>query len=188
MEGLLKILTLEDRSADYQLCKRHLLKHYPDAMFTWAANEQEFLEKIGWANYDLIISDYHLPGYNGLEALLYVKENHPGLPFIFLTGDLSNEEESANAILSGANGYVLKENLKTLHEHVAKVMAEAADQRADLAKVKAAETEHRFRLQKAIGLLEQASDFSTRNQIIDLLRSDLAAKTPDDDDRRFTAE
>jgi len=170
MKGLFKILALEDRKADYQLCKRQVLKHYPEALLTWAADEQEFREKIAWAEYDLVISDYHLPGYNGLEALLYVKEHYPYLPFIFLTGDLNNEEESASAILSGANGYVLKNNLKQLHEHIDKVMAEAGKERAARDENLAIKSANRFALQKAIGLLEQADDFSTREQIIDLLK------------------
>jgi len=176
MDRLLKILALEDRNADYALCKRHLLKHYPNAMFTRAANETEFLEKLSWANYDLVISDYHLPGYNGLAALLHVKEHHPELPFIFLTGNLSSEEESAGAILQGANGYLLKDNLKKLHLHVESVLATVAEKNAKLEKIKVAGNEQRFQLQKAIGLLEQADDFPTRSQIIKLLQSGLSSK------------
>lgn len=176
MERLLKILALEDRNADYELCKRHLLKHYPNALFTRAANETEFLDKLSWANYDLVISDFHLPGYNGLTALLHVKEHHPTLPFIFLTANLSSEEDSANAILQGANGYVLKDNLDHLHEHVENVLKAAAENNAVLEKLKEADNERRFKLQKAIGLLEQAEGFATRDEIIELLQSDLAAK------------
>lgn len=176
MERLLKILALEDRKADFELSKRHLLKHYPNAMFTRASNESEFLEKLSWANYDLVIADYHLPGYNGLTALLHVKEHHPGLPFIFLTGNLRSEEESAKAILHGANGYVLKDNLSHLYEHVTNVLGEAAAKNAELEKIKAIESERRLRLQKAIGLLEQAAEFPTRDQIIELLQSDLLTK------------
>lgn len=188
MDRLLKILVLEDRTADYELCKRHLLKNFPNAMFTRAANETEFLNKLSWANYDLVISDYHLPGYNGLEALLHVKEHHPGLPFIFVTGNLSSEEEAAGAILQGANGYVLKDNLNKLHEHVKSVLDSMAEKSALLEKLKAAENEHRFRLQKAIGLLEQAKDFSTRNQIIELLQKDLAYKRLSYDDKQAAAK
>jgi DNA-binding NarL/FixJ family response regulator len=176
MERLLKILALEDRDANFELCKRHVLKHYPNAMFTRASNETEFLEKLGWSSYDLVIADYHLPGYNGLTALLHVKEHHPGLPFIFLTGNLRSEEESANAILRGANGYVLKDNLHKLHEHVSTVLTAVAENKALLEKVKSVENERRLKLQKAIGLLEQAADFPARNQIIDLLKSDLLTK------------
>lgn len=171
MDRLLKILVLEDRKADFELCKRHLLREIPNAMFTRAANETEFLEKVARGSYDLVIADYNLPDYNGLQALLHVKEHFGHLPFIFLTGTLNSEEKSATAILQGANGYVLKDNISSLYRHVEKAI-KASEQEQKIAEKRKAEiAERNMSLQKAVGLLRQSDDFANRDQIIGLIEN-----------------
>lgn len=177
MDRLLKILVLEDRKADFELCKRYLLREIPNAMFTRAANEAEFLEKVARVSYDLIIADYNLPDYNGLQALLHVKEHFAHLPFIFLTGTLNNEEKSATAILQGANGYVLKNNISSLHRHVEKAIRDNELEKEQAEKRKAEITERNMSLRKAIGLLSQAEDFSRRDEIISLIERGIIQKT-----------
>jgi len=136
-----------------------------------AANETEFLEKVARASYDLVIADYNLPDYNGLQALLHVKEHFAHLPFIFLTGTLNSEEKSATAILQGANGYVLKNNISSLYRHVEKAI-ETNEQEKRLAELKKAEViERNMNLQKAIGLLRQSQGFAGRDQIIALIEN-----------------
>ncbi|MEM0993166.1 MAG: response regulator [Bacteroidota bacterium] len=68
--------------------------------------------------YDLILTDYNLPDYNGLEALLVSKEKMPQVPFVFVTGTLNDEEKVAQAVLRGASGYILKDNLKEIEERL----------------------------------------------------------------------
>lgn len=174
MDRLLKILVLEDRKADFELCKRYLLREIPNAMFTRAANETEFLEKVARASYDLVIADYNLPDYNGLQALLHVKEHFAHLPFIFLTGTLNSEEKSATAILQGANGYVLKDNISSLYRHVEKAIVASEEEKKLAEKRKAEMAERNLSLQKAIGLLQQSHDFAKRNQIIELIEKGIS--------------
>jgi|GEM_PF-611316 len=171
MDRLLKILVLEDRKADFELCKRHLLREIPNAMFTRAANESEFLEKLSWGAYDLVIADYNLPDYNGLQALLHVKEHFAHLPFIFLTGTLNSEEKSATAILQGANGYVLKDNISSLYQHVEKAIAASEQEKKIAEKRKAEISERNMSLQKAVELLRQSPDFAKRKEIITLIEN-----------------
>jgi len=174
MKRLLNILVLEDRRADFELCKRHLLREIPNAMFTRAANEAEFLEKIARASYDLVIADYNLPDYNGLQALLYVKEHFAHLPFIFLTGTLNSEEKSATAILQGANGYVLKDNISSLYAHIEKALKASEQEKVRAEEQKAAMAKRNMSLQKAIGLLRQTQNFDNRDQIIELIENGVA--------------
>lgn len=112
--AVLKVMMLEDLRTDQELIKRQVLKYKPQSTFTIANNRESFFEKLDWIQPDVVISDYGLPDYNGLEALLYVKEKLPNIPFIFVTGTLNSEEEVAQAILKGADGFVLKENLRQL--------------------------------------------------------------------------
>ena len=171
MEGVIKILALEDRLADFELSKRQVVRNLPNVLFTRAANEEEFHTKLRQGTYDLILADYHLPAYNGLTALLYVKEHFPRLPFIFVTGALNSEEAAATAILDGANGYVLKENINKLHLHIQKVLRDAAES-ANLHKAQIArENAHRMKIQKAAALLNRSEEFKGKAEVLELINS-----------------
>ena len=165
----MKILMLEDSKNDVVLIKRAVLKAFPDTLFTIASSEEEFIERLSWASYDIILSDYHLPTYNGLRALLHVRENHPYLPFVFVTGTLNSEERSANAILQGANGFVLKDDLDKL----ANTMQAAMDQKAvDKARAEANDArriKRKLELQRAISLLTDAPDFDNKSAVTEAI-------------------
>ncbi len=122
-EEILKVFILEDLETDLQLAKRQVLKYNPKCTFTTANSRSSFNEKISWLQPDIVISDYDLPDFNGLEALIYIKEHMPDVPFIFLTGTLNNDEKVARVILQGADGFVIKQNIKTLPSVLAEVIA-----------------------------------------------------------------
>ena len=169
MDEALAILILEDRKADMELTRRAVLRAYPDATFTHAINEDEFLQKLGWINYDLILADYNLPGYNGLEALLHLRSTNPFMPFIFVTGTLDSEESAANAILQGANGYVLKENLRALPEQMAQAITWGKKARAENEQREKLANARRLKLQKVAGLLQQSPEFPQKEVALSLL-------------------
>lgn len=161
----LNILMLEDMKTDAELIKRQVLKAAPQSVITIARNRAEFFEKIDWSVPDLVLADYNLPDINGLEALLHLRENKPFLPFIFITGILNDEEKVAEAVLNGASGYVLKENLSALPEKLKDVL-----QKAEAHKTAAMEEERRWReaeltLQKIQSKLIKAPDFENKAEI-----------------------
>ncbi len=165
----LNILMLEDMRADAELVKRQVLKAVPQAVFTIARNRAEFFEKIEWSVPDLVLADYNLPDINGLEALLHIREKKQFLPFIFITGILNDEEKVAEAVLKGASGYVLKENLNTLPEKLMDVL-----QKTEAQQNAATESERRWReaelnLQKLQAKLHKAADFEGKEEIQQLL-------------------
>lgn len=170
------ILMLEDMKTDAELVKRQVLKAIPQAVFTVARNRAEFFEKIEWSVPDLVLADYNLPDINGLEALLHIREKKMFLlPFIFITGILNDEEKVAEAVLKGASGYVLKENLHTLPAKLEDVM-----KKAEAEKNAAQEAERRWReaeltLQKIQSKLSKTSDFEGKEEIQQLLREVLDA-------------
>ena len=174
IDSVLKVFLLEDRPADAELTKRALLKFAPHSLITVAKNESEFLERIHWNDYDIVLADYHLPGYNGLEALLYIREHFSHVPFVFVTGQLNNEEKAADAVLSGANGYVLKERLSQLKEAFTSALDWAASHRAAADEQLARTQQRSLMLQKAMYLLEGASDFSEKEDIKQALSQVLA--------------
>jgi diguanylate cyclase (GGDEF)-like protein/PAS domain S-box-containing protein len=81
---------------------------------------------------DLILSDFTLPGFDGLEALEISREVAPNTPFIFLSGTIG-EERAIEALQRGAYDYVLKTNMARLAPAVRRALNEAAAKRARLA-------------------------------------------------------
>lgn len=110
----LKVLIFEDDPLDIQLNIAELQKEHPEALVKSTAREKEFKSLIDSFEPDIVLSDYNLPGFDGLNALNYVGENYPLLPIIIVTGSL-DEETAANCIKKGAWDYVLKEHIFRLN-------------------------------------------------------------------------
>lgn len=165
IDNVVRILLLEDRKEEAELTTRMVLKSLPNAMFTVADNKADFMEKIHWAEYNLVLGDYNLPDYNGLEALLYIRGQFPSLPFIFVTGTLNSEEKAADAILRGANGYVLKDNLPVLGDTIINILNLAAEEREKARIASHKRNERKLKLQKASALLGNAPDFADKQTI-----------------------
>ena len=114
MKTTTKILILEDLKTDLELLARSLKKNLKTNFETkHAPGRPEFLKLLQEYTPDIILSDYSLPSFSGLDALLIAKENHPDIPFIIVTGSV-NEETAVNCMKAGASDYVLKENLTRL--------------------------------------------------------------------------
>ncbi len=107
-------LLLEDDESDVFLMKRQLERNLSKIHLHVASTQEKYEELIKSANPDMILSDYRLPRYSGIEALLYARKHSPMVPFVFVTGALHNEELAADTILQGASGFVLKNNLDKL--------------------------------------------------------------------------
>ena len=82
---------------------------------------------------DLILSDYHLPGFSGAEALEIAQERCPDIPFIIWSGVLG-DEAAVELIKQGATDYVLKDRPARLPSAVMRALAEV-EQRARLAQL-----------------------------------------------------
>ncbi len=76
-------------------------------------NEKDFMRILESEKIDIILSDFSLPDYSGLQALNYAKEKYPHLPFIFLTGTMG-EDIAIKAMVNGATDYVFKCKLERL--------------------------------------------------------------------------
>lgn len=177
-EKVYRILMLEDLENDAILIKRAAKKALPNAVFSIATNKAEFIERLGWQTPHIILSDYHLPAYNGIDAMKYARKTHAHIPFIFVTGTLNDEEKVAQAILGGASGYVLKDNLRSLKSVIEQVLE------AERSLYEAAENERKkirtanLRLQKITSILAGLDiDASAKKDILELLnelKSDIA--------------
>jgi signal transduction histidine kinase len=131
----LRVLHLEDNDEDHALVAIHLRRGGINAEIHRVENEADLIEALS-REWDLILSDYNLPGYSGLAALDKVRSMGKLVPFILVSGEIG-EDIAVQAMRNGANDYLLKSNLARLAP-AALLAIEAnrtriAKQRADLA-------------------------------------------------------
>ncbi len=113
MEHLLKILMLEDNAADGEIVYRLLKKENPNINFRLSMTKSSYLNDLEEFGPDLILADNSLPQFSATEALDIFKQKSIQIPFILVTGTVS-EEFAANIIKQGADDYVLKDRLARL--------------------------------------------------------------------------
>src|SRR4051812_7779216 len=77
MTGPHRLLLLEDDPNDIALLKKRLAQDWPACELVSTMNEEGFRGALSAGNFDLIISDYVLPGFHGLEALALARERCP---------------------------------------------------------------------------------------------------------------
>ena len=111
--GLHKILFAEDLPSDADLAVLVLRKEGLVFEHLIVDTEVEFIKALHEFKPDLIISDYMMPSFTGLQALKVTREFDPMLPFILFTGSI-NEEIAVDCIKKGATDYVIKEHLTRL--------------------------------------------------------------------------
>jgi PAS domain S-box-containing protein len=125
----MNILHLEDNLRDAALVQDMLTAEWPDCVITLVATRPDFLAALDQGGHDIVLSDFQLPGFNGLEALELTRERRPHLPFIFFSGTLG-EERAIEAVRAGAADYVIKDRMKRLPVSIQRVMREAEELRA----------------------------------------------------------
>jgi two-component system, NarL family, sensor histidine kinase UhpB len=109
----IKILMLEDNPIDVAVIKKTLSKIPFQLEFTTVNSGKEFISKFNEEIYDLILCDYQLPDFTAIDALQTRNQNGSTIPFILITGAVS--EEVAMAIIKeGADDYILKDRLQRL--------------------------------------------------------------------------
>ncbi|MCG2720715.1 MAG: PAS domain S-box protein [Thermodesulfovibrionales bacterium] len=123
MDKELRILILEDAPADAALEEHELLNSGLVFTSKIADTRESFLKALEEFMPNLILSDYKLPSFDGLEALRLVQEKCPDVPFILVTGELG-EEFAIEILKKGATDYVLKQKLSRLIPVVQRALQE----------------------------------------------------------------
>lgn len=124
----LRILLAEDTPVDAELVLRELKRAGLRITSHVAASEEPFIRALRTFGPDVILSDFSMPGFDGMEALRLARELAPETPFIFVSGTLG-EEYAVRALKNGAWDYVLKTNLIRLPATVERAAADAEAQR-----------------------------------------------------------
>ncbi|MRT94297.1 response regulator [Ancylomarina sp. 16SWW S1-10-2] len=121
MKETVKILLLEDNIYDAELIHHQILKSSIKHQFKHVFEFDDFMETIDDYIPDIILSDYNLVGFTGLDALEFAKQKCPLTPFIIVTGTI-DEETAAETIKKGAWDYVVKERLTRLDSAMKKAL------------------------------------------------------------------
>ena len=146
---VLRILHLEDNPADAQLLQAMLKSQGVVCTIKPVETRQAFEAALEQEPLDLIISDFTLPTFDGVSALILTRQRKPELPFIFLSGTLG-EEAAVESLRHGATDYILKDRMSRLAASVQRAMQEAR------ARAERRRAEEKIREQAA--LLDKARD------------------------------
>src|SRR5437867_1851738 len=97
----LRILFLEDNVRDSELVAEILAADGLNCDFVFARTEAEFHAALASGRFDLILSDFTLPSYDGLQALGAAKQSQPQAPFLFVSGTIG-AERAVEGLKAGA--------------------------------------------------------------------------------------
>ena len=141
----LRLLIVEDSPEDTELLLWELKKCGFDPEWQRVETAEAMIHALEEGRWDIILSDYVMPRFSGLEALRIVRERANNLPFIICSGKLG-EIAAIEAIQAGANDYLLKDNFSRLRPAIMRALAEAE-----------ARQQHR-KMEQELILLRQAID------------------------------
>jgi PAS domain S-box-containing protein len=116
MKNKIRILHIDDNLHDRQLIKDILQKENNDFEVMEADNRSKFEQHLSENDFDLVLSDFNILGFDGFQVLQLVKEKDPEIPVIIVTGT-GSEEIAVQAMKSGADDYVIK-SIKHIHNLV----------------------------------------------------------------------
>ena len=145
MKTSLCILNLEDNEADAELNRAMISARWPHTELVRVDTRAGFVARLEQKKFDLILSDYTMPGFSGRDALMLAHEKYPETPFLFVSGTIG-EDTAIEALKNGATDYVLKHRLMRLIPAVDRALREAEDRaERDRAERAMRESEHKYR-------------------------------------------
>ncbi len=138
----LRVLFFEDDPDDVELSLRALKSAQFDVVADVAVTLEEFRERVRSSSYDVILSDYRVPGVTGMDCFAALKAEGANIPFILVTGSLG-DERAVECLREGVSDYVIKDRLARLPMAIRRALEE---QRLGLARERA---EHALRRSEA---------------------------------------
>lgn len=124
MSDILRVLIVEDSEDDTLMLIRELRKGGFELDYERVQDAKKMQDALNNKEWDIIISDYVMPQFSGLEALKIFKDHNIDIPFIIVSGNIG-EDIAVEAMRSGAQDYILKGNYARLVPAIKRELEEA---------------------------------------------------------------
>ena len=116
-----RILHLEDSRVDHALVKFALQRSQMACELTLVDTLEEFRSELLSDRFGVVLADYHLPGFTGMDAWEVALEVRPDLPFVILSGAIG-ETAAVDAMHRGVSDYLLKDSMHRLAHVIRRAM------------------------------------------------------------------
>lgn len=126
MADALRVLVNDDSPSDAMLIVLELQRELPCVSCETSRDRDSFLSAINGGAFDIIISDFSLPGFNAIDALKLTRQVDEDVPFIVTSGTIG-EERAAELIRAGVTDYVMKDHLSRIAPMVERAVREARE-------------------------------------------------------------
>jgi len=157
MDKPLNILVIEDCRADFMLLERHLKQHGLVVDCLCIAGLEELQSALGKGGWDIVLSDYNVPGLNFLECLNLIRESMPDVPVVMVSGTVG-EEKAIELLKQGVWDFVLKDSLTRLVPAIERGLKEAESR----VQIKCSEEALRQSEERYRGIIESQQDLIVR--------------------------
>lgn len=163
MPNTIRILNVEDNEDDFLLIRREVRRAGITAEFERVESPEALRAALARDVWSVIIADYSLPGFSGIDALQILNETGHDIPFILVSGTVG-EDIAVKAMKMGASDYILKGNLARLAPAIEREIREAVIRR-ERRRAESALKESDDSLRKTVSLLRATID-STADGIL----------------------
>ncbi len=119
----IKILIAEDSENDVLLLIRRMRKDGLDPIYKRVESLEDMKAALEKKEWNVVLSDYNMPNFSGLDALNLLRQNSSEIPFIIISGTVG-EEIAVKTMKKGANDYLMKNNLVRLVPSIKKELQE----------------------------------------------------------------
>ena len=121
MQGKIKILFFDDNPDDVELMKIELEKVNFKYLSRWIDTKEGFVSELNEFVPDVILCDYSMPYFDGMDAFKLVKELEINIPFIVVTGTI-NEELALDFLNQGVDDFILKSSFGRVPKSILKAI------------------------------------------------------------------
>jgi two-component system sensor histidine kinase UhpB len=142
----LRVLMVEDSEDDALLLERELKRGGYELVTRRVQTARDMANKLKEQEWDIVISDYMMPKFNGMDAFKVLKDSELDLPFILISGKIG-EDTAVDAMRAGVHDYIMKDKLARLIPAIQRELREAEVRKERrLAEEALKESEKRFAL------------------------------------------
>ncbi len=159
----MNILILEDNTDDKLLLINYLKNTPLDFEYSHAPDKKSYLHLLRSEHFDLILSDYNIPGYDVEEAFTEARKIDHYIPFVIVSGVIEHEQAVRLVTELGISDFILKDNLKRLYDAITReIKSSETNRELDETQKRLREQNYRLRrAQKVAKLGDWAFDVKT---------------------------